>query len=194
MPGGIGQQTRALSLTANNSCTASMLLAVASLSVNRLLISQRCGHAGRLRQLALSAGKAIYDDPKQRDQMSVNWRWEITQGAELNSGAIEAAQQTRREWQASLTTLFDRYDLLALPACQVYPFTAEGGPPSQINGALMDTYHRWLEVSLPASLGGLPTISLPLPSRKPELAAGIQFMASSGVTPNCSRLHRQLKA
>ena len=133
-----------------------------------------------LRQLALSAGKTIYDDPKQRDQMSVNWRWEITQGAELNPGAIEAAQQTRQEWQASLTTLFDRYDLLALPACQVYPFTAEGGPPSQINGALMDTYHRWLEVSLPASLGGLPTISLPLPSRKPELAAGIQFMASSG--------------
>ncbi|GIR82776.1 MAG: hypothetical protein CM15mP84_05240 [Cellvibrionales bacterium] len=37
-----------------------------------------------------------------------------------------------------------------------------------------------VEVSLPASLGGLPTISLPLPSREPELAAGIQFMASSG--------------
>jgi len=133
-----------------------------------------------LRQLALSADKAIYDDPKQRDQMGANWQWEITQGAELNQGAIRAAQQTRREWQASLTTLFDRYDLLALPACQVYPFAAEDGPPSQIKGTLMDTYHRWLEVSLPASLGGLPTICLPLPSRKPELAAGIQFMANSG--------------
>ena len=67
----------------------------------------------------------------------------------------------------------------------------QGGPPSQINGALMDTYHRWLEVSLPASLGGLPTISLPLPSRKPALAAGIQFMASSGrtlIAPDYRRL------
>ena len=133
-----------------------------------------------LRQLALSTGKPIYDDPNKRDQMGPNWQWEITQGAALNRDTIEAAQRTRRDWEASLTALFGRYDLLALPACQVYPFVAEDGPPSSINEEPLDTYHRWLAVSLPASLGGVPTISLPLPDRKPELAVGIQFMASSG--------------
>ncbi len=44
----------------------------------------------------------------------------------------------------------------------------------------MDTYHRWLEVSLPASLGGLPVISLPLAAPSTEQATGIQFMAAAG--------------
>ena len=53
----------------------------------------------------------------------------------------------------------------------------------EINGALMDTYHRWLEVSLPASLGGLPTISLPPPpvTRAGELA--FNSWQAADVTP-----------
>ena len=41
---------------------------------------------------------------------------------------ITAAQATRRSWNETLVTLFERFDVIAAPACQVYPFKAEDGP------------------------------------------------------------------
>ena len=72
--------------------------------------------------------------------------------------------------------LYDRFDVIAAPACQVYPFKAEDGPPRQIASKALDTYHQWLAISLPASLGGLPVISLPISSLSPERTTGIQLM------------------
>jgi hypothetical protein len=34
-------------------------------------------------------------------------------------------------------------------------------PPRQINSKMMDTYHRWMEVSVPVSLAGLPCVTVP---------------------------------
>ena len=44
----------------------------------------------------------------------------------------------------------------------------------------LDTYHRWLAISLPASLGGLPVISLPISSPSSERTTGIQLMMPAG--------------
>ena len=133
-----------------------------------------------LRQHALSSGRALYDDPDKRSLMGENWCWEIEQGLFARQSDIGAAQATRRRWSEALVTLFDRFDAIAAPACQVYPFEAVDGPPRQIAGKTLDTYHRWLAVSLPASLGGLPVISLPISSPSPERTTGIQLMMPAG--------------
>ena len=112
--------------------------------------------------------------------MGENWCWEIEGGLSASQSDITAAQTTRRRWCEALATLFERFDVIAAPACQVYPFKAEDGPPRQIASTPLDTYHRWLAVSLPASLGGLPVISLPIYSPSPERTTGIQLMMPAG--------------
>ena len=133
-----------------------------------------------LRQTALSPGKALYQDLSKRPLMSDNWQWEIQQGALLSRDDIAAAEQTLRAWRAELSRLFSEYDVLIAPACQVHPFASADGPPLQIHGRSLDTYHRWLEVSLPASLGNLPVISIPIPGLSPQHMTGLQLMMPSG--------------
>ena len=129
-----------------------------------------------LRQHALSSGRPLHDDPDKRSLMGEHWRWELEQGLTASQSDIAAAQATRSRWSEALVTLYDRFDVIAAPACQVYPFKAEDGPPGQIASKALDTYHRWLAISLPASLGGLPVISLPISSLSPARTTGIQLM------------------
>ena len=133
-----------------------------------------------LRQHALSSARPIYDNPEHRQLMGPQWQWELKQGMGLTAWDIAGAKSIRHDWIESLQASFTQYDVIAAPACQVYPFNAENGPPKRIESAAMDTYHRWLEVSLPASLGSLPVINLPLAAPSAGQATGIQFMAPAG--------------
>lgn len=76
--------------------------------------------------------------------------------------------------------LFKRFDFLALPSTQVFPFLAKVKYPSEINGKNLDTYHRWMEVVVPASLIGLPTISIPCGFNTKGLPIGIQLIGKYG--------------
>jgi amidase len=40
----------------------------------------------------------------------------------------------------------------------------------------MDTYHRWMEVVVPASLAGSPVISMPVGFSQDELPMGMQII------------------
>ena len=133
-----------------------------------------------LRHHALSPGKALYENPQKRALMGTNWQWEISQGLPLTRSAIADARAKQTGWRKTLSRLFGQYDVIAAPACQVYPFAAAQGPPAQIGNKALDTYHQWLEISLVASLGNLPVISLPLPASTPQRATGIQFMMPPG--------------
>jgi amidase len=67
----------------------------------------------------------------------------------------------RSTYHTHLLGLFERYDVLALPVAQVWPFDLALDWPRQIAGRTMDTYHRWMEVTLYATFAGLPAISVP---------------------------------
>ena len=60
-----------------------------------------------------------------------------------------------------MLSLFERFDFLALPTAQVWPFDVQQRWPKQINGRAMDTYHRWMEVTLYATFAGLPCLAIP---------------------------------
>ncbi|HJT00094.1 MAG TPA: amidase family protein, partial [Terriglobales bacterium] len=45
-----------------------------------------------------------------------------------------------------------------------------------INGVAMDTYHRWMEVVVPASLLGFPTINVPVGFNAHGLPMGMQII------------------
>ena len=60
-----------------------------------------------------------------------------------------------------MLALLERFDVLALPTAQVWPFPLAQTWPREIAGRAMDTYHRWMEVTLYATFAGLPAISVP---------------------------------
>ena len=137
-----------------------------------------------LRQRAMLSDRALYEDPRSRARMSDNWRWEIEQGMQRGESDLLMAETLRRDWLVTIETLFRQYDVLAAPAAQVFPFGAGAGVPTAIEGASLETYHQWLASSLPASLAGLPVISLPVAGRSATNLAGIQLMMPRGRDDN----------
>ncbi len=117
-----------------------------------------------------------FEDPVMRDRLKPEARWEAEQGQGLTGNDVHAASLARTTFYQHLLTLFERYDFLALPSAQVWPFPADWTWPKAINGRTMDTYHRWMEVVIYATLGGLPAISVPAGFGANGLPMGVQLI------------------
>jgi amidase len=102
--------------------------------------------------------------------------WEHDQGQGLSGPQTLQASTDRSAFYQHLLTLFERYDVLALPSAQVWPFDAAMRWPQHINGKTMDTYHRWMEVTIYATLAGLPCISVPVGFNRDGLPMGMQLI------------------
>ena len=50
------------------------------------------------------------------------------------------------------------------------------GQPRVVNGVTMDTYHRWMEVVIGATLAGCPAISVPVGFSASGLPMGLQIV------------------
>jgi amidase len=104
---------------------------------------------------------ALLKKPGARAQIKTEALWEHRQSTTLGFLDFMAASEVRTAFYQHLLGLFDRFDVLALPATQVWPFPIGQRWPRQIAGRPMDTYHRWMEVTLYATFAGLPAISVP---------------------------------
>lgn len=134
-----------------------------------------------LRAMLNAGAKAeLGRDPEKRAQTKPETLWEIDQGAGLSAAAIHAASVTRSRWYARAAQVFARFDALALPAAQVWPFPVEWRWPEEIAGRRMDTYHRWMEVVVPVSLIGLPCLALPAGFSAAGLPTGLQLFGRTG--------------
>ena len=60
-------------------------------------------------------------------------------------------------------------------SAQVWPFPVEWRWPQTIGDRAMDTYHRWMEVVIPASLAGLPALACPAGFGAQGLPMGFQI-------------------
>ena len=117
-----------------------------------------------------------FADPLQRERLKPEARWEAEQGHGLTGPETYAASVDRTTFYRHLLRLFERYDFLALPTAQVWPFDADWRWPKAIAGRAMDTYHRWMEVTIYATLGGLPAVSVPVGFNAAGLPMGMQLM------------------
>ena len=98
----------------------------------------------------------------------------------FNKKDVERANLIRINWYAELDRLFDESDFLVLPTAQVFPFPNNIHWPKQINGQEMDTYHRWMEVVILGSLGGIPVVNVPAGFDSQGRPMGIQVMGKFG--------------
>jgi amidase len=86
------------------------------------------------------------------------------------------ASVLRSQWYNALLALFEHYDYLVLPSAQIFPFDAREHWPKSIAGKSMDTYHRWMEVVIGASLAGLPVVCVPAGFNAQGLPMGLQVI------------------
>lgn len=104
---------------------------------------------------------ALIDRPGARERIKPEALWEYDQGAALSFHDFMRASEVRTAFHARMLELFERFDVLALPVTQVWPFPIEQRWPAHIAGREMDTYHRWMESTIYATFAGAPGISIP---------------------------------
>jgi len=129
-------------------------------------------------------------DPLSRAALNPQTLWEVDRGLALTGDDVEQAAAIRRDWLATLADLFTRYDALVLPATQLWPFPAEWDWPRDINGTPTDTYHRWMESVVPASLAGVPVLSMPAGYGATGLPHGLQLIGPHGADAKILTLGR----
>ena len=125
--------------------------------------------------IAASLG-TLWDNPASRAQMKPEAIWEIERGRSLGVAQVHAASMLRSAWHGHLLGLFAEHDFLVLPTAQLFPFDAALDWPREIAGRAMDSYHRWMEVVVPASLAGVPVLAAPAGLGPGGLPMGIQII------------------
>lgn len=131
-------------------------------------------HSGRSNMLD------YYENPVTRAQLKPELIWEIEQGLSLNKKDVERASLIRANWYVELDRMFAEFDFLVLPTAQVFPFPNDIHWPKNINGQEMDTYHRWMEVVILGSLGGIPVVNVPVGFDTQGRPMGMQVMGKFG--------------
>lgn len=119
---------------------------------------------------------AAYNDPQKRPMLKAEACWEVENGIRLSATDVFQASAKRSEWYREIHRLFERYDYLLLPSAQVFPFDKTLAWPTHIEGVAMDTYHRWMEVVIPATLSGCPVINVQAGFSADGLPMGLQII------------------
>jgi amidase len=115
-------------------------------------------------------------NPQNRARIKPEALWEYDQAANLSGAKVLGASIQRSTFYQQVLDLLERCDVLALPTAQVWPFDASQRWPTSIAGREMDTYHRWMEVTIYATFAGLPCINVPVGFSPAGLPMGMQLI------------------
>jgi amidase len=96
---------------------------------------------------------------KEKIKPEAQWEYECSRG--LSYMDFRQASQTRSAYYQHMRGLFEQWDVLVLPSAQCWPFDVNQRWPRQIAGRAMDTYHRWMEATIYATLGAMPSLVVP---------------------------------
>ncbi len=118
----------------------------------------------------------IFCKKENRDKIKPEALWEIEGGRTLTASDIYDASVNRSKWYQAIAALFKTYDYLMLPSAQVFPFDAEIHWPKEVGGKPMDTYHRWMEITIPGTLCGCPIANVPVGFNGRGLPMGMQII------------------
>jgi amidase len=119
----------------------------------------------------------VYSDPEKRTKLKPEAIWEVEGALRLSAMDIWRASVGRTKIYDAFRRAFERYDFLALPTAQLFPFDADVTWPREIAEKRMEAYHCWMEITFPATMAGCPTVAVPVGFGGPaSLPLGIQII------------------
>lgn len=126
----------------------------------------------------MSGGASLvhYRDPARRALLKPEAIYEVEGMLAMTAEQVAEASAARTAWFQALLDLFARYDFIAAPTAQVFPFDVEARWPATIDGRAMDSYHRWMETVTPWTLAGCPVANVPAGFNAAGLPTGIQLI------------------
>ena len=142
-----------------------------------------------LRALTVAAAlRPLYDEPAHRALLKPEAAWEAERGFALCADQVSAALEGRTRWCESLRRFMEDFAFLVMPSAQVFPFDQALRWPEQVGGRAMDTYHRWMQTVIPATMSGLPALNVPAGFGPAGLPTGIQVVGPDHGERACLQL------
>ncbi len=118
----------------------------------------------------------LRDDPRVKETV----RFEIERGATLDQEEIRGALADESRIRSTFNQMFDSFDLVLTPTCQVPPFPVGDEWVTEINGVRLDKYTDWMRSCSRLTVPGGPSISLPAGFTDKGLPVGVQLSGQLG--------------
>lgn len=122
---------------------------------------------------ALSLGELLRHH---REQIKADLVWDIERGLRVTGEDLARAEVLRGDLYARVQALMSEYDILALPATQVPPFSVELAWVTEIEGVPQETYLDWMRSAYYVTVTGLPAVSVPCGFTDDGLPVGLQLV------------------
>lgn len=129
---------------------------------------------------SFAVGSGIANLLSQKAKLKKTALWELERYLKQTAVQVHDASVIRSDWFRAAAALLQEYDALVLPSAQVWPFEGDNEFPREIAGWAMDTYHRWMQVTIPIGLIGLPALAVPAGFGASGLPMGVQIFGPRG--------------
>jgi len=110
------------------------------------------------------------------DRLDAKIGGNVQAGLEQKSVALATAERERAAFRLRLLSYFASRDILLCPTTAVMPFEVDTDYPATVNGRGMENYVEWLAPAFPATLAGLPALSVPCGLSAEGLPIGLQVI------------------
>jgi amidase len=111
-----------------------------------------------------------------RDAFGPNLKGNVEAGLKVTALDFAAAEATRARLYRRFCALFERYDLMLMPASPVKQYPVDQNFPTEVNGRKLENYIDWIAGSYLITLMSLPAGSVPAGKTREGLPVGLQIV------------------
>ncbi len=127
------------------------------------------------------------------EEFGVNLKGNVKAGLKVTPMDFAVAEKARAALFQKFRVLFERYDLLLMPASPVKQFPVEQNFPTEVNGKKLENYTDWIAGSFLITLMSLPGGSVPAGKTSDGLPVGMQIVGARFEEPKILSLAKLIQ-
>ena len=127
------------------------------------------------------------------EEFGVNLKSNVKAGLKVTPMDFAVAEKARAALFQKFRELFERYDLLLMPASPVKQFPVEQNFPTEVNGKKLENYTDWIAGSFLITLMSLPGGNVPGGKTSDGLPVGMQIVGARFEEPKILSLAKLIQ-